>query len=134
MEMVENRFKEMVFLSCVIFPSFFPSFPLFPLWSSCSLCAWCPCFESYFFNFIFTFLPVCIRMLPLRMLPVCTRLGLVCYPYICVRIRMSSVCTRMYSYVTRMYSCGVLVTISFKLVLIFSHRLHYLTQRYFSLY
>ena len=67
-------------------------------------------------------------MLPFRMLPVCTRLGLVCYPYVCVRIRMSSVCTRMYSYVTRMYSYSVLVTINFKLFLIFSHQLHYLTQ------
>ena len=131
-----------LFLFLSFFLSFFPflfflvlSFPLFYLsffLSFVGLPVPCvpgvPASSRTFFYFIFTFLPVCIRMLPFRMLPVCTRLGLVCYPYVCVRIRMSSVCTRMYSYVTRMYSCGVLVTINFKLVLIFSHQLHYLTQ------
>ena len=54
---------------------------------------------------------VCIRMYPYvsRMYPYVTRMSVVCirmYPYVPYVTRMLLVC---YSYVTRMYSCGVLV-------------------------
>ena len=53
---------------------------------------------------------VCIRMYPYvsRMYPYVTRMLVVCQSYVFVCIRMLLVC---YSYVTRMYSCGVLVMI-----------------------
>ena len=76
-------FLSVSFLSCVVFLSLLLSF----------LC-WCSCFESYFFTLFFLFYPyvlvcyACVARMHwyvTRMLP--------------VRIRMSSVCTRMYSYV-----------------------------------
>ena len=71
-------FSFLFFLSCLSL-SFFLSFMC---WCSCSLYAWCPCFESQFFSF-FTFLPVCIRMLPVFYWYV-----LVCYPYVLVCSRV----------------------------------------------
>ena len=50
-----------------------------------------------------SFLLVCTRVLPVCYWYV-SRMYLVCCSYV-------PVCTRMYLYVTRMYSCGVLVTI-----------------------
>ena len=91
------------FLSCLVFPSlvlsFFLSFfrVLVFLFPVCLVCLR----RVVLSYFIFTFLPACIRMLP-----VCRSYELVCdsyvYSYVLICIRMSSVCTRMCSYVTRM--------------------------------
>ena len=57
---------------------------------------------------MYSYVLVCTRMYSYVL--VCTRM----YSYVLVCTRMYSyvlVCTRMYSYVTRMYLCGVLVSI-----------------------
>ena len=60
----------------------------------------------------FSYVVVCIRMLLVcfSYVLVCTRMLLVCYSYVLV-------CTRMLLVCTRMYSCGVLVTIVINTVL-----------------
>ena len=40
---------------------------------------------------------------------VCTRMFLVCYPYVSRMYSYVPVCSVYYSYVTRMYSCGVVM-------------------------
>ena len=58
---------------------------------------------------------VCIRMYPYvsRMYPYVTRMLLVCqsYVFVCIRMFRMLLAPVCYSYVTRMYSCGVLVMI-----------------------
>ena len=53
----------------------------------------------------YSYVLVCTRMYSYVL--VCTRV----YSYVLLWYSYVLVCTRMYSYVTRMYSCGVLVTI-----------------------